>query len=172
MIINALPTKCKYIGLSKYFPPHAPQIKKNVRCWEMFPRIARRISQPREVNLMWKWNTFNFIMMICWPGARHAESEMDGIHTIEPLKPQTSLEDRYAGRQLLHRVCAPQGTCRQRERWTPEGSISIMTFNYRTHLMPWLYAFITVCSSLLFIPPHWTNRITICILSFISSLYP
>lgn len=154
MIINALPTKCKYIGLSKYFPPHAPQFKKNVSCWEMFPRIARRISQPREVNLMWKWNTFNSMMMICWPGARHAESKMDGIHTVEPSRSQTSLEDRYAGRQLLHRVCAPQGTCRQREWLTLKGSFSIMTFNYRTHLRIWLYAFITVCSSQYYLSLH------------------
>lgn len=63
--------------------PHTPQFKKNVRCWEMFPRIDQRVSQPREVNLKKKRPTFNSIVILCcWSGARHTEGEMDGIHAV------------------------------------------------------------------------------------------
>lgn len=42
---------------------HTPQSKKNVRCWEMFPRIDQRISQPREVNF--KRNYVYSMVIIC-----------------------------------------------------------------------------------------------------------
>lgn len=50
-VIHALPTDCKYIDLFKYFPMYTPPpFFKNVRCWEMFQRIEKRISQPGDIK--------------------------------------------------------------------------------------------------------------------------